>query len=201
MGSQIRAFYGFEDGYEDPMEFLEEWSLRSSSRPHGGGEKIFVELQRGLRMKLRQNVVDEADQWLRRLDRDVRQSWPQMRKAFLTRYAIPEDDPSAEAAQMEHAYLPLHQYKDEEVYVVYALKDQQRKNMIAFNMKQQGITDFLSARRLIIDAYSGPDSPFIQAQVQTQTQKTSQKKPEEDLTYDDAFKQSLPTVLKGLHSL
>lgn len=51
--------------------------------------------------------------------------------------------------------------------------------------------DYISARKLIVDAYSGVDNPFVR----------DEPKPGKGVSFEDVIRDTMPEVVKGLKYL
>ncbi|QQK42212.1 hypothetical protein Pdw03_6113 [Penicillium digitatum] len=169
---------------------------------------------RDCRLLFRQNVSGRADTWYNHLNRDTRRDWTKLRASCLERYRLPEEDPVAKISRMETQYDGMKQARDETiteyleraddfhaqygpekahlgVKVVQGLKDIHKRDMVLFHLRQKNEMGYIAARKLIVDAFSGVDNPFIRDE-------PMQKK---ELSFEDVIRDTMPEVVKGLKHL
>lgn len=148
-------------------------------------EKALREMMdRVCRILFRQNVSGRAETWYNRLGGDIKRDWKKLREICLERYRLPEEGLGEAIWRMKVQYDGLRQSKDETITqyleraddfydhygpqkshlgfkIVQGLKDSNKRDLLLFYLRQEKQMDYVSARKLIVDAYSGVDNPFI----------------------------------------
>ena len=129
---KVKPLQGLQDGYEDPLDFIEDIETaverdyarqdEEISTRKKRGEKVDEDekalndkKERDCRLLFRQNVSGRAETWLKGMSRDTRRDWQKLRASCLERYRLPEEDPVANIARMEAQYDSLKQMKDESI--------------------------------------------------------------------------------------
>ncbi|KAG0156754.1 hypothetical protein PDIDSM_3935 [Penicillium digitatum] len=135
--AQHRTFKGLQDGFEDPVDFIEDIvtaverdyaretaTLKAARKQSNGSDDAANAIQerilqdkkdRDCRLLFRQNVSGRADTWYNHLNRDTRQDWTKLRASCLERYRLPEEDPVAKISRMETQYDGMKQARDETI--------------------------------------------------------------------------------------
>ncbi|KAJ5522092.1 hypothetical protein N7527_006207 [Penicillium freii] len=141
-------------------------------------------MDRVCRILFRQNVSGRAETWYNWLGCDIKRDWKKLREICLERYRLPEEDLGETIWRMEVQYDGLRQSKDETITqyleraddfydkygpqkshlgftVVQGLRESNKRDLLLFHLRQEKQMDYVSARKLIADAYSGVSNPFI----------------------------------------
>ena len=182
MGStKIRPFKGLRNGREDPSEYIEdlEWLHEQHYKANG------PEPDKTLRLLFRQNLEDAAYDWYIDLEKETKNNWTELRKAFLKAFEVTEKDAQAKKFELRMKIAQLRQEDKENIadYLKRAaelarkmvhddidvgmatlrgMRDQFKREQINFECNKSSDYDYLTVERLIKAAYSevGKPNPF-----------------------------------------
>ena len=182
MGStKIRPFKGLRNRREDLSEYIEdlEWLHDQHYKSNGS------ELDKTLRLLFRQNLEDAAYDWYIDLEKEIKNNWNKLRKAFLKTSQVTKKDAQVKKFELRMKVAQLRQEDKESIadYLKRAaglsrkmvhddfnigmatlrgMRDQSKREQINFECNKGSDYSFLTVEKLAKAAYSevGKPNPF-----------------------------------------
>ncbi|KAL4736664.1 hypothetical protein BDV11DRAFT_172666 [Aspergillus similis] len=105
---QLPAFYGHQDGSEDPEDFLKDLYFATKSET--------TDQDQARRVLFRSNLHGMARSWYGYLPREVRNDWVRTREAFLAKYRVNDNEAADQAFEIAQEITSLRQKPGESVH-------------------------------------------------------------------------------------